>query len=178
MALDPYLVLLRILVDSNLSAKGSPLTWNELDTNMKILVDNIKALMTAGTGGFTAYDNGTTYSSGQYVSYGGNIYKYINAVPQAGITPGSDPLIWQITSVGQFAHQKNTDQYLDFGGTHQVSATALFNLLNAGIVGDSYLLGDSTTDGSVRIHYNTISGEIEFQKRVSGTWTNGFTAGF
>lgn len=182
MALDPYLVLLRILSDPNLSAKGSPLTWIELDTNLKILVDNIKAIMTApSTGGFTAYNNGTTYSNGDYVSYNGNIYKYINVTPQSGITPGSDPLTWEITSIGEFAHQQNKDQYLDFGGASQVSAIDIYNFINAGIIppaGDWYLVGDATTFNSVRIHYNSSSGEIEFQKNLSGTWTNGFTSGF
>ena len=44
--------------------------------------------------------------------------------------------------------------------------------------GDWYLAGNSTTDGSIRVHYNAISGEIEFQKRISGSWTNGPTFAF
>ncbi len=134
MALDPYLVLLRELLDPNLTAKGSPLTWTQLDTNMKILVDNIKALMTAGTGGFAAYNNGTTYSNvlPDYVSYNGNIYEYINAVPQSGVTPGNDPLTWQLTSTGLFAHQQNTDEYLAFGQAHQISAIDIYNFINSG----------------------------------------------
>lgn len=42
----------------------------------------------------------------------------------------------------------------------------------------SYLYGNESTDGSIRFHYNTISGEVEFQKRISGVWTNGPTFGF
>jgi hypothetical protein len=128
-------VLLRILTDPIYAAKGSALTWVQLDTDLKIIADAIRELAAVGdTSGFTPYNNGTTYSNTlpDYVSYQNNVYEYINPVPQSGITPGTDPLTWQITSQGLFAHERNKDQYLDFGGAAQVSAVDLYNLLNAG----------------------------------------------
>ena len=41
--------------------------------------------------------------------------------------------------------------------------------------GDWYLSGDSTTDGSIRFHYDAASDEILAQKRISGVWVNGTT---
>jgi len=140
-----YNVLLRVLSDPNLTAKGSSLTWTEEDTNFKILVDAIKELAAVGdTSGFEPYNNYTTYSDDDpdYVSYNGNIYEYINPVPQSGITPGTDPLTWQIASQGQFAHIQNTDQYLDFGGANQVSAAAIKAFIEAVY---PYLMQGTTT---------------------------------
>ncbi len=177
MAIDINTLLLRILADPNYSAKGSPLTWTELDTNLKVIADNIKALMIPSIDGFEAYDNGATYSSGQFVSYNNNIYEYINALPQSGITPGTDPSTWEIVSIGEFAHQQNTDQYLDFGGAKQVSAEDIYNFINAGPPpppsGDHYFTGSESTDDSVRLHYDIPTKQLLAQIRVSGTWTNG-----
>lgn len=44
--------------------------------------------------------------------------------------------------------------------------------------GDKYLFGNATTDGSVRLHYNSGSDKIECQKRVSGTWIVGESFSF
>lgn len=126
-------ILLRVLSDPNYVAKGSTLTFTELDTDLKILADNIRALQTPSTGSFSEYDNSKTYSNvlPDYVSYNGNIYEYIKALPQSGVTPGTDPLTWTIVSLGQFSHQQNKDQYLDFGGTYQVSAQDIYTKINS-----------------------------------------------
>jgi len=127
-------VLLRILTDPIYTAKGSALTWIQLDTDLKIIADACRELAAIGdTSGFEPYNNATTYSDDDpdYVSYNGNIYEYINPIPQSGITPGTDPLTWQIASQGQFAHIQNTDQYLDFGGANQVSAAAIKAFIEA-----------------------------------------------
>lgn len=59
--------------------------------------------------------------------------------------------------------------------TRQVSLTEAMTTVAAN---PSYLYGNESTNGSIRFHYNTGTGEIEFQKRVSGVWTNGPTFGF
>lgn len=170
-------VLLRILSDPRYTAKGSSLTWTEEDTNFKIIADAILELAAVGANsGFAPYDNSTPYSDGDYVSYNNNIYHYINAVDQSGITPGSDPLTWELSSVGQFAHQQNTDQYLDFGGPFQVSAEDLYNLVTAPpfgdvlfqgtnplteplfLLGDQVLLGDEA-GGNIQI--NNVDGTVQ-----------------
>lgn len=152
-------ILLRVLSDPNYTAKGSALTWAELDTDLKILADNIAGLLTPSDSGFSPYDNGITYSNvlPDYVTYGGNIYEYINAVAQSGITPGSDPLTWSIVSVGKFSHQQNTDQYLDYGGTFQMSSEDIYNGINA--IGEEQIFrGEWNGSASPAMSYN--SGDV------------------
>lgn len=126
-------ILLRILVDPNLAAKGSELTWIELDTNLKIIRDRLALLSTATVDGFAPYNNGTIYSNTapDYVVYNGNIYEYINVTPTAGQQPDTSPLYWSLSSTGQFTHQKDRDTYLAFGTSDQVSAEDIRALLDA-----------------------------------------------
>jgi hypothetical protein len=147
-------VLLRILNDPIYTAKGSALTWTQLDTDLKIIADACRELAAIGaSAGFEPYDNSATYSdvNPDYVSYNNNVYEYINAIPQSGITPGTDPLTWQLVSQGQFAHLQDTDQYLDKGGPNQVSAAAIYAFINAVypylIQGSNTLIEDTTLDG-------------------------------
>ncbi len=128
------LILMRTKPGTGYPVKNASLTWTEEDTNFQILADCIREIAALSLdSGFEPYDNAATYSDvlPDYVSYNNNIYEYINPVPQSGITPGTDVLTWQIVSLGNFAHQQNTDQYLDFGGSFQVSAEDLYNLLTS-----------------------------------------------
>lgn len=140
-------ILLRTLSDPNYPAKGSTLTWIELDTDIKTLADVIASLANADNSGFSPYDNTEEYSNvgPDYVTFNNNIWQYINAVPQTGITPGTDSFTWQLVSLGQFTHEKNKDQYLDFGGPFQVSAEDIFNLLSEPPVVDKYLTNWSSS---------------------------------
>jgi len=87
--------------------------------------------------GITAYDAGVTYSNSPtiYVEYSGNIWKFINPVPQTGVTPGTDILSWELSSAGVFVHERNKDEYLDFGGTNQISASEIISGLAAATLG-------------------------------------------
>lgn len=133
MAISLLNILLRTTVYAPLTTANREIQWNEEDQNFIIIYEHLRDLEAAGVGNFTAYNNGTTYSSvsPDYVSYGGNIWQYINAIPQSGITPGTDPLTWATVSLGAFAHEKNKDQFLDFGGAFQVSAEDVFNSINS-----------------------------------------------
>lgn len=126
-------ILLRTKIDPNLSAKGSSVTWLELDDNLKIIRDAIVELSTASTEGFDAYNNLTVYNNTDpsYVVYDGNIWEFINPTPAAGVTPGTDILTWQIVSQGLFSHLKNRDQFLDETGVNEVSASSLRALLDS-----------------------------------------------
>lgn len=136
--------------------KGSELTYAELDGNFILIYDWLKAL---GSGAnLTPYDAGTTYADTPptYVSYGGNIYHYINGTPSSGVTPGTDPLTWELVTIGGIAHVQNTDTYLDLGGATQVSSLEVFNavhplvktvaqmqaLLGAWVPGQNYIVTD------------------------------------
>lgn len=155
MAINIKSILLRILTDPNYAAKGSSLTWTELDTDLKILADNIAQLQLPSDGGFSPYDNSKTYSNvlPDYVSYDGNIYEYIKAYPQSGVTPGSDPLTWQAVSLGQFAHQQNTDQYIDLGGPYQSSAQEIYNAVHT-TAGEQIFKGEWVGAGSPTPSYS------------------------
>lgn len=130
-------VLLRSLSDPVLATKGSELTWDEEDTNFVILHDAIKELSAVSVSGIDAYSGGEEYSLGDFVTYNNNTWEYINAIPQTGVTPGTDPTVWQIASQGLFSHQQNTDTYLNFGGANEVSAADLRAFLDAGQYDDS-----------------------------------------
>lgn len=130
-------VLLRTLSDPNYVAKGSVLNWVELDTDLKIIADAIIELSSVpvDTSGFETWNSGDTYTTSppSFVAYNGNIWKYINTVSSSGITPGTDPLYWELQSQGQFSHMQNTDQYLDFGGASQVSALEIRTFIDTPI---------------------------------------------
>lgn len=133
MSIDLTKILLREKSNPNYVAKGSSLTWDEEDTNFILLGDAVRELQTPSDSGFSPYDNSKTYSNvlPDYVSYNGNIYEYIKAFPQSGVTPGSDPLTWKVASVGQFSHQQNTDQFIDFGGPFQASAQEIYTIIHS-----------------------------------------------
>lgn len=126
-------IVLRIVTDPNFQTENASIPWVKEDANWKIVGDAIRELATVPTDttGFEEYNAGTTYSDGDFVAYNGNIYQYINNVPSAGVTPGTDPLYWELSSQGQFAHERNKDQYLDFGGPKQVSAQEIYDFINA-----------------------------------------------
>ena len=125
-------ILLRTVTHADLSTKNAVITWEEEDQNFIEIYEALKSLLSVDVTLFEPYNAGTTYSSGDYVSYNNNIYRFINVTPTAGITPGSDILYWELASVGEFAHQQNHDQYLDFGGPNQVSAEDLYDLIHGG----------------------------------------------
>lgn len=128
-------IILREAIHAPLVTKGSELTYLELDRNQYLLYDAVKGLLTAQPGnvsGFQSYNPGTTYSVSPqtFVVYNGNIYEYISPINQSGITPGTDPTVWQLSSTGLFSHQRNKDQYVDFGGPFQTSAEDIYNKVN------------------------------------------------
>ena len=125
-------ILLRITTHSILSAKGSELTYGELDTNFIELYDYIATLNNGSS--LVPYSSLTTYTGTQYVSHLGNIYKHISATPSLGISPTGNPTIWQLTSIGQLSHVQNTDYGLDIGGEFPVTAEQLYGMVNNQVV--------------------------------------------
>lgn len=126
-------MLLRVLSDPDLTAKGSVLTWEEVDQRIVILCNAIKELAEVEISGLDPFDAGEEYSNTDpdYVTYGGNTWEYVNAVPSTGVTPGTDPATWALASQGIFSHSQNTDQYLDFGGINESTALEIRTLLDA-----------------------------------------------
>lgn len=123
-------ILLRITSHAPLTAKGSELTYPELDNNFIVLFDFLAGLSSAAN--LSPYNAGTVYSNTPptYVSYSGNIYQFISGTPTSGVTPGTNPAIWQQVTIGALAHVQNTDLYLNQGGAYEVTAPSVFNHLN------------------------------------------------
>jgi hypothetical protein len=126
-------IKLRSLSDPTLTAKGSELTWDEEDENFVIIHDAISELANVEVSGVDPYDAGTEYSTADpYVTYNGNTWQYINAIPQTGVTPGTDALTWSLVSNGLFTHQQNTDTILANGTADEVSAAEIRAFIDAG----------------------------------------------
>jgi len=129
MALDD--IILRSSTNAPLVTKGSELTYAELDGNFIELYEYLTN-MNAGSA-LSPWSIATTYTGTNYVSYNGNIYKQI-ASPSLGQVPDLNPAVWELSSVGALAHEKNKDQYLDFGGVNQVSATEVNDIVDNQII--------------------------------------------
>lgn len=114
-------LLLRTLSHPILANKGSALTWVEEDTNFVELYEAAVLASDFTNSGVAAYDSGTTYTEDDIVSYAGSLYTYINPVDGSGNAP-TDPTYWELTGGASLAHVQNKDQYLDLGGTYEVSA--------------------------------------------------------
>jgi len=125
-------LLLRATANLPLVTKGSELTLSEGDANVIEIYNALAALM-AGTGIYP-YNPATAYSGTFYVSYSGNIYVHVAVGPSTGITPGTNPAVWQLTSVGALAHQQNTDLALAFGTSNYITAATIYEHINNQVI--------------------------------------------
>lgn len=159
-------ILLRTVVDPVLTAKGSTLTWEEEDTNFIIIHDAIKELSEVEIGGLDPFDAGTEYSNvaPDYVTYDGNTWEYVNAIPSTGVTPGTDPATWSLASSGVFIHSQNTDQYLDLGGDNESTALEVRTVIDNAV----RVTGNQTIAG-----IKTFSSDIIIPDEAYGAGWNG-----
>ena len=127
-------MLLRVLSDAVITAKGTQLTFPELDTNQQIIANTLARLEYNPVYGAEAYNAAKAYVGGTtyYVSYGGNIWKFISLSTQTGITPGSNTLVWQLSSIGVYAHQRNTDTQLISSGGIVITGDQILSYLSTG----------------------------------------------
>jgi hypothetical protein len=137
-------ILLRVLSDPNYTAKGSEITWEEEDTNFKILADAIKELSEVEIEGVEAYNPAEENELGDIRTYGGNTWEYINAIPSTGVTPGTDPSTWKIASQGLYSHLRNSDTKLAEDTVNEVTAAEIRSFID-GFGTASYTV--STTNG-------------------------------
>ena len=127
-------LLLRVVSNPPLVAKGSQLTWQELDGNF---VEIYNAIMANYLSSYVdAYDNVVTYDNVivNYAVYDSVIWKFINGTPNVGTTPGTDPTRWERVFASDLAHKKNSDTILAEGTADEVTAEQLAILVNAGAV--------------------------------------------
>lgn len=137
-------ILTRVTTHPDLTAKGAELTYTEGDNNLIIIYEALKALNSGA--GLTPYDPGADYVGTYYVSYNNNIWEHIGTGVSTGVTPGTDPLVWQIASIGQIIHAQNTDLYLALGTPFEVSAIQLNGIYKSLVISVS-LSGLITTIG-------------------------------
>ena len=110
------------------------------------------------------YTSSSTYSktdavttAPDYVSYGGNIYKYINAANASNRQPDTNPTYWQLIGPGGTGKKKGTGYsngiapIINFsGGTPSVNATATIQLSN-----NTTILGVTANENSLLTFCNT-----------------------
>lgn len=125
-------ILLRTTSNPPLTTKGSDLTWTEGDANWIEIYNALIALNSVN--GLAVYDPGTTYTGTIFVAYNQNVWKHVSGSPSTGVTPGSNPAVWQLSSVGELSHQQNTDTYMGFGTSEQVSVSEIFDIINNRII--------------------------------------------
>src|SRR5688572_9121628 len=125
-------IVLRQTVHADLVTTGLELTFPQGDTNWITIYEALKAL-TAGTG-VAPYNPITGYTGTMYVSHAGNIWVHIAGGTSTGVTPGTNPAVWQLTSVGALAHQQGTDVTLAFGTSVQVAASDIWSILNEQVI--------------------------------------------
>ena len=129
MALNSASNFLRELINAPLTTTGAPITNIQYDTNIINMYNDLVALNTAGD--MAAYNPLKEYDDtiNKFVTYGSNVWLYINITPSTGTTPieGSD---WTQVPPSILAHVKNQDYYLDLGGDNEVSAAEIKTLLS------------------------------------------------
>lgn len=128
-------ILLRFTSHPPLTTKGSELTFVEGDANLIEIYEYLQSLASAA--GISPYNAGTTYTGTTYVTYGGNLWQHV-AATSTGVTPGSNPAVWTLTSIGTLAHQQNTDTALATGTANQVTAAEIKSLLGNSMISVSY----------------------------------------
>ena len=147
-------LLLRATASAIYQTKGSTLSFAELDQNLILLANCIMELMQVPPGsnlGIPAYSSTTEYSQGDFVTFGNNIWEYINATPTTGNTP-AEGAFWSLRSAGIFAHQQNTDT-----GTNQNTFS-----IGDGAASDKVIRANTDEANKPQIRWNDIGNRWEF----------------
>lgn len=120
--------------------------------------------------GLEEWDSMTHYSIDNVVLHDLLLWK--SNANNTGEEPGTGPS-WDLQGVTDDAYGAGWN-----GSLIPPSSNALYDKFESMSSGDLYLSGNSTTDGSIRFHYNSGTDEVWLQKRISGTWTTGESFGF
>ena len=98
-------ILLRILNNAPLVTKGDKLTSSEIDTNFIEIFNEL--ILISNPINVTAYDNGVTYVGGSetLAAFSSELWRFISATDRTGISPGSDPEVWNRESTNRLAHE-------------------------------------------------------------------------
>jgi hypothetical protein len=135
-------ILLRYTAHPPLTTKGSELTFTEGDANLIEIYEYLQSL--ASVSSVAPWNVATTYSGTTYVTYSGNLWQHVTS-SSTGVTPGTNPAVWTLTSIGAISHVQNTDTALATGTANQVTAAEIKALL-----GDAYKTGTRASVLSLR----------------------------
>jgi hypothetical protein len=129
-------IKLRTTTHAPYQTKGSRLTWAELDRNLYEIADAITPPAVAASN-FAPYDNAATYEGNTpyFVSYSGNIYKFIGVTNSTGNLP-TNTTYWELTSTGTFMTPvamtvTQTRKVISIGTTGALPVGALINITDA-----------------------------------------------
>ncbi len=166
-------LLLRETLHATLTTKGTELTNPEGDANIILIWELFTSLMSGN--GVTPYNPITAYSGTIYVTYGQNLWVHLGAGPDTGVTPGTNGAIWQLSSIGMLAHQQNTDTYLGFGTAVQVTAAALWSIINEQVItitiAQFVIKAGLGTLLPNRLYYVSDAGEYYFRTLSASTYS-------
>jgi hypothetical protein len=129
MALNSASNVLRETDNPPLTNNNAPISGAQYDQNVINIYDDLVALNSGGD--VPAYDPLKEYDDtvNKFVSYGGEVWLYINATATIGTTP-VEGLYWTQVPPSVLAHPKNQDSHLDLGGDDEVSATEIRAMLD------------------------------------------------
>lgn len=132
---------LRVKTGSALKPKGSALTHVELDENFINIYNDFVALQQSSN--VDSYSSGTTYNNttNRYAVYSGVVWKWINATPGAGVTPGTDGTKWNKVFATDLAHDKNKDTKLAEGTTDEIAASNIMKYVEVTVSSAEILTG-------------------------------------
>ena len=140
-------LVLREVILTGLTTKGSDLTASEVDQNFIYLWQDLKAKAAAGATSLPAYNGSKTYTLGEVVGYVDASWLYVNPVDGAGVEPGSDADYWLSIDLESLAHTKDTDTWLDKYGDNAVSAEEIRDFIDAGLSSPNMSNSDLIFDG-------------------------------
>ena len=98
-------ILLREKLNDPLVTKGEKLNNNEIDVNFIEIFTEFRRI--SDPINTTSYDNATTYVGGEstLVSFASQLWIFISPTDKTGVSPGSDPLVWNREAVNRIAHE-------------------------------------------------------------------------
>lgn len=127
---------LNAYIAANIAANGTnaitgPVAQEVLQSVTLSLLNIVNSLPGSTVNEFEPWDGGTTYTGGDevVVRHNDQLWLFVSGSDSIGTEPGTNGLVWQPINAVQLAHFRNQDQYLDFGGSNQVSALELRRML-------------------------------------------------
>lgn len=137
-------ITLRAKTGTALKVNGSALTHEQLDENFIYIYNDFVALQQSSN--VESYSAGTTYNNttNRYAVYGGFIWKWINATPGAGVTPGTDGTKWNKVFATDLAHDRNKDTKLAEGTADEIAASNIMKYVEVTVPSSEILSGYDT----------------------------------